>query len=164
MGSYGFCLLFYSNQVKRKLKLLLFSKRKSRTGIGTGICILPRSNSPWGLKFWLQENQLIDRLRAPSWELQFIRHETFWNEVLALCCLLELYELVHNFKHQSSRNNLVGQSRSDLLSDRGIYWGNAENILGCLSKFFLEGFIKGWMLPQSPISAHVCFKVGAIWC
>ena len=120
MGSYGFCLLFYSNQVKRKLKLLLFSKRNSRTGIGTGICILPRSYSPWGLKFWLRENQLIDRLRAPSWELQFIRHETFWNKVSAL-------------KHQSSRYNLVGQSSSDLLSDRGIYWGNAEILFGCLS-------------------------------
>ena len=50
--SYGFCLLFYSSQVKGKLKLLLSSQSKFRTGIGTRICILPRFyRIPSGLKF-----------------------------------------------------------------------------------------------------------------
>ena len=58
--SYGFCLLFYSSQVKGKLKLLLSSQSKFRTGIGTRICILPRFyRIPSGLKFWVDENYLI---------------------------------------------------------------------------------------------------------
>ena len=40
---------------------------------------------------------------------------------------------VGHILNESSRNNLVGQSSSDLLSDRGIYRGNGENIFGYLS-------------------------------
>ena len=42
--------------------------------------------------------------------------------------------------------------------------GMPKTFLDICHNFFLEGFIKGWIFPQSPISAHVCFKVGAIWC
>ena len=41
--------------------------------------------------------------------------------------------------------------------------GMPKTFLDICHNFFLEGFIKGWIFPQSSISAHVCFKVGP-WC
>ena len=41
--------------------------------------------------------------------------------------------------------------------------GMPKTFLDICHNFFLEGFIKGWIFPQSPTSVHVCFKVGS-WC
>ena len=114
----------------------------------------------------LTSGKSIDRqIKGAPLRTTIYKTWNFWNEVLAApCCLLELkFTIYWYIKHQISRNNLAGQSSCDLLSDRGIYWGNAENIFRYLSYFFLGGFIKGWMLQESPISVHVCFKVGS-WC